>query len=93
MAMGSVGGGAAFDVDVAVATNSEVIKAKLAAAEALGLAGGIEDILITLKDQYHLIRPLRSNPVVFFYLALNRQDANLAMARFTLEEVEKNYEL
>lgn len=93
MAMGTIGGGDSFNIDIAVATNSEVVKAKLKAAQALGIDGGIEDILITLQDQYHLIRPLRSNPVVFFYLALNRADANLAMARFALEQVESKYEL
>ena len=93
MAMGTTGNTADFNVDVAVAMNADVVKAKLAAARALGIEGGIDDILITLRDQYHLIRPFRKNPIVFFYIALDRSKSNLAMARFMLEDVEKNYEM
>lgn len=93
MAMGTAGGSSSFDIEIAVAANAEVVKAKIAAARALGIKGGIDDILITLRDQYHLIRPMHDNPAVFFYLALRRSDANLAMARFMLEEVEKGYEM
>ena len=50
-------------------------------------------ILITLGKQYHLIRPLRSKPQVFFYLALDRGRANLGMARLTLADVEKELQL
>ena len=88
MALGSVGGGDAFNIDVAVAANSEVVRSKHKAMKALGLEGSIEDILITLDEQYHLIRPLRKNTSVFIYLALNRSSANLAMARLKLGMVE-----
>jgi len=38
----------------------------------LKIKGGIEDILITLDDQYHLIRLLKSNTNLFLYLALDK---------------------
>ena len=89
MTMASVGGNAALNLEVAAAANSEVLRAKRKAAKALNLKDDIEDILITLGKQYHLIRPLKSKPMIFFYLALDRGHANLAMARMTLADVER----
>lgn len=88
MALAKSGGGS-LDLDLAVAGNSEVIKAKRKVAGALKINEGIEDILITLDKQFHLIRPLGSNANLFFYLALDRARANLAMARHELRSFEK----
>lgn len=93
MAMGTAGGGSSFNIDVAVATNTEVVKAKLKAMQALKLGGSIEDMLITLDKQYHIIRPLAANPSVFIYLAIDRETANLAIARFKIAEIEKKIEI
>ena len=86
--MASEGGGK-FDLETAAAGNTEVVKAKLAAAEMLGLNDHIEDILITLGKQYHLIRPLEKSPTVFMYVALDKKVANLGMARVQVKQVEK----
>ncbi|HEY4092371.1 MAG TPA: roadblock/LC7 domain-containing protein [Luteibacter sp.] len=79
----------AIDLDLAAAGNAEVLRAKRRVAEALHVAGGIEDILITLEDQYHLIRPLETNKNVFLYVILDRSRSNLAMARHHLKAFEK----
>ena len=81
-------GSTEFNIDLAAAANSELVKAKERAVAALGLQDAIEDILITLGKQYHLIRPLRSRRNYFFYLSLSKQQGNLAMARLKLEEIE-----
>ena len=86
--MASEGGGK-FDLETAAAGNTEVVKAKLAAAEMLGLNDSIEDILITLGKQLHLIRPLEKTPTVFVYVALDKKQANLGMARVQVKTVEK----
>lgn len=88
LVLGTLGGGGMLNMDMASAANAEVVKAKRKAIKALKLTETIEDILITLDNQYHLIRPLKSKPFVFFYLALNKHKANLALARYTLTDVE-----
>ncbi|MFD2855997.1 hypothetical protein ACFSZS_16155 [Seohaeicola zhoushanensis] len=55
-------GGGKLDLEAASALNTQVVKAKLAAINALKLNDQIEDILISLGKQYHLIRPLAANP-------------------------------
>lgn len=89
MLLGSEGG-AGLNLEVAAAGNTEVVKSKRKTMNNLALKDAIEDILITLGKQYHLIRPLRGRPTLFFYVALDRNRANLAMARIALADVEKD---
>jgi hypothetical protein len=92
MSLGALGGGDWLDLDVAAAGNTEVIRAKMRVMAALALDDAIEDILITLGRQYHLIRLLggtgRGGPTLFLYLVLDRQRANLALARHHLRRIE-----
>jgi hypothetical protein len=92
MLLGQEGGGT-MNLEVAAAGNTEVVKAKRKTMSNLGLKDGIEDILISLAKQYHMIRPLRTRPTLFFYVALDRQRANLAMARIALADVEKDLQV
>ena len=80
--------GAKFDPEAAGAANTEVVRAKNAAMKALGLDDKIEDMLITLGTQYHLIRPLEANNAVFLYLTVDRKTANLGMARLAAKQIE-----
>jgi len=59
--------------------------------EALRLNDAIEDILITLSKQYHVIRLLKSadgSQNMFLYFVLDRGKANLALARHNLKRIE-----
>jgi predicted regulator of Ras-like GTPase activity (Roadblock/LC7/MglB family) len=87
--MASEGSGS-FDLEGAAAANTEVVKAKLNAISLLKLNDSIEDILITLGKQYHLIRPMEKTPTVFIYVALDRKTANLGMARVQVKNVEQS---
>jgi len=90
MMLGSAGGGPALNLELACAGNTEVVRAKRKTMKALALHDQIEDILITLGRQYHLLRPLSSNDALFIYVALDRNRANLALARHVLTQTEKD---
>jgi hypothetical protein len=91
MPLGTLGGGKYLDLDLASAGNTEVVKAKMRTLESLRLNDQVEDILITLSQQYHLIRLLKNSSgaqALFLYLALDRSKANLALARHHLKRIE-----
>ena len=88
MVLGQIGSG--VDMEVAAAGNTEVVRAKLKTMRALGLSDVIEDILITLGKQYHIIRPMARKEGLFIYLVLDKSKSNLALARRKTQEVEKD---
>jgi len=91
MSLGALGGGKYLDLDVAAAGTTEVIRAKMRTMESLRLNDSIEDILVTLNKQYHLVRLLRNSrneQGLFLYLVLDRGKANLALARHSLKRIE-----
>ncbi|GHG07457.1 MULTISPECIES: hypothetical protein [Streptomyces] len=95
MALGTIGGGKELDLTVAAAGNTDVVRAKVRTMEMLGIQEEIEDILITLGTQYHLIRLLKSRGSngLFLYLALSKDRANLAMARHQLKKIEAELDI
>ncbi len=70
--------------DTAAAYNTEVVKQKQKAMAALKLQGEVmDDILITLTNQLHLIK-LVGDGKKFIYLVVNSRETNLAIAREVL---------
>ena len=80
--------GAGVDLDLAAAGNSQVVKAKMETMKSLGIAGSIHDILITLDEQFHIIRPTANHKGLFIYLVLDKNKSNLALARHKVQSVE-----
>ncbi len=87
MMLGSIGTG--VDLEVAAAGNTEVVRSKIKTMRALGLNDVIDDILITLGKQYHIIRPSSRKEGVFLYFVLDKSRSNLAMARRKTQDVDK----
>ncbi|KGN32126.1 hypothetical protein N802_11110 [Knoellia sinensis KCTC 19936] len=85
------GGNPGFDLGVAAAGSSNVVRAQVATMKEIGATEAIDDIMITLANQYHLINVLNTPTTegLFIYLVLDRVGANLALARFRLASVAK----
>ncbi|MDO8249895.1 MAG: hypothetical protein Q7T78_09300 [Rhodoferax sp.] len=88
MILGQIGSG--IDLEIAAAGNTEVVRAKLKTMRALGLNDVIEDMLITLGKQYHILRPMATKEGLFLYLVLDKSKSNLALARRKVQEIEKD---
>ncbi|WP_024770745.1 hypothetical protein [Aquimarina macrocephali] len=78
-----------FDPETASAYNLEVVKAKKNAIEALGLKSAVQDIIITLTNQIHII-DVSENGEYFIYLAVDSTKANLGMTRALLKKYKKD---
>ncbi|MFD9484781.1 hypothetical protein [Streptomyces sp. NPDC059991] len=76
--LGSLDRGSGLDMDKVAYGDSDVMRAKLYTLELLGYApDSVEDILITLGTELHMIRPvlrLREGGL-FIYLVLDRERA------------------
>ena len=76
-----------FDLDLAVASayNSKMVKHKLKTIAALKLNTSLEDMLLILGDQLHLIRMITSKH--FIYVAADRNTTNLALLRLAVDDI------
>lgn len=78
-----------FDPEIACVYNLEVAKAKIKAIKALGLDDEIQDILITLKKQIHII-DIVANGDYMIYIAVDSTNGNLGMTRSLLKKYKKS---
>ena len=83
------GGSSNIDLEIAAAGNTEVVRAKMKTRGLWGLNDSIDDILITLGEQYHLLRPVSRQDGLFLYFVLDKSKSNLALARRSLVDVNK----
>lgn len=84
--------GSGFDLQGAVLDNAQVLEAIYGTVSGLHLDDIVDDVVVTLSQQYHLIRPVSRRPGMFFYLVLDRSHGNLISARKQLATLEQQIE-
>lgn len=92
MALGTLGNPDGLDLGQAASSDTDVVRAKLSAMDLIGYAPTrLEDILITLDTENHLIRPLirRTHEGLFLYVVLDRRRTDLGTVRKELEQIER----
>jgi hypothetical protein len=92
MTLGTIGG-RNLDMELAGSGNTEVVRSKKNIIHDLGLDEEIEDILISLNSQYHLIRMCQNHENVFIYIAIDRGEGNLGLARRSIDKIDEKLEL
>ncbi|MBL1111776.1 hypothetical protein JK364_05025 [Streptomyces sp. 110] len=78
------------DLEKVAYGDTDVLRAKMSTLELLGYSPErLEDIVVTLDTEYHLLRPLsqRVSQGVFLYLVADRARADLDAARATMRDV------
>lgn len=78
-----------FDLAAASAYNSEMVKQKLKIMKALNLKTTLEDMLITLGEQIHVIKLI--GQTTFIYLCVDRSQSNLAIVRNVLNKHAQSF--
>lgn len=85
----SLSANSSFDPELASAYNLEVVKAKLNAIKALGLDQKIENIMINLSSQIHIIDISEAGDY-FIYLAVDANKVNLGMTKALLNKYKQD---
>ena len=75
-------------IEVLARGGAEMIRENRKLIKSLGLNESVEDILITVQSQYHIIRPITVADQYILYLVLEKDLSNLAMARYQLRIFE-----
>lgn len=77
-----------FDAKSASDFNSKIVKSKIKAINALGLKEAIEDITITLNNQFHIIN-VAPNNAYFVYLVVDAMKGNLGVSKSLLNKYKQ----
>lgn len=80
-------------IELAIAANSEVLLAKMRAMQMLQIKSAIRDVSITLDDRVYVLRPLRCDPLLFAYVAADREKCNFALTRMRVCNIADAFEL
>ena len=83
-------GGREIDMELAGAAMTEVIRSKKRIIDNLGLDEAIDEIIVTLEGQYHLVQAFDEHDGVFAYLILDKERSSLPLARTHLRAVERD---
>ncbi len=78
-----------FDITTASKGNGKVMRSTLKMLNDTNPESQVEDILITLTDQIHIIHIINSHPELCLYIILDSQKANMALARTKIGLIAK----
>jgi serine/threonine protein kinase len=81
------------DVETTIRATLKIARANLQAAAELGAEQVVEDIQIAMGQQFHLLRPLDSESRYLVCVTLEREAANLGLARIQLRRVAQSIRL
>ena len=82
-------GGQQIDMELAGAAITEVIRSKKRIIDSLELDESIDEIIITLGGQYHLIQAFDQHDGIFSYLILDKDRSSLPLARTHLRAIDR----
>jgi predicted regulator of Ras-like GTPase activity (Roadblock/LC7/MglB family) len=78
------------DLDLSAAASAQVLRAHRLAARNMGLSDQIDEVMVSAGPRQQVLRTVSRHPDLFLLALLDRQRANLALARYKLMEVEKS---
>ena len=85
--------GKELDLEYASAGNTELYHAKQKIMKNLGINEKIDDFLVTLDTQLHVLMPCHHLEGVFIYFVMSKAKGTLALARRQLKEIAGKLEL
>jgi predicted regulator of Ras-like GTPase activity (Roadblock/LC7/MglB family) len=77
------------DFDLCAAASAQVLRAHRMAARNMGMPEHIDEIIISAGQRHQVLRTVNRHRDLFLMALLDKQHANLALARYKLTEVEK----
>lgn len=82
-------GDSTIDLPVVTAFGIQIVEVMLQHLGARGLNERVEEVLVTLGQQIHLIRPIAMAPGVLFHVCLDKKATRLGMARVQVKRIEE----
>ena len=79
--------------DAGATANCRVMRAVMSCMHRLGLKSRVQDVLITLDEQSHILWPLPLHDGLFLYLVVERSRGNLALTRHRLQKIFEAQEI
>jgi predicted regulator of Ras-like GTPase activity (Roadblock/LC7/MglB family) len=77
------------DLDLSAAASAQVLRAHRMAARSMGLSDQIDEVMVSAGPRQQVLRTVSRHPDLFLMALLDKQRANLALARYKLMEVDK----
>jgi predicted regulator of Ras-like GTPase activity (Roadblock/LC7/MglB family) len=78
------------DLDLSAAASAQVLRSHRMAARSMGLTDQIDEVMVSAGPRQQVLRTVSRHPDLFLMALLDKQRANLALARYKLMEVEKS---